>query len=212
MVAARPGRHGAVDPRLDQPSVGAQVSRLLDELPRRFALAGLSLGGIVAMALVRTAPERVSRLALLSTNPYGPTETQRTGWLNLRQALAGGRSAREVQRSLLPVLLSPATLETAPDLVELTLAMADDLGEAGYDAQLRLQATRVDERPGLRWIGCPTMIISARGDQLCSVERHQEIADLVAGSELVVIENAAHLSTVEQPAVVSAHLQRWLAG
>ena len=65
-------------PELTEATLDAQVARLLDELPSRFALAGLSLGGIVAMALVRTAPERVSSLILLSTNPYGPTEDQLT--------------------------------------------------------------------------------------------------------------------------------------
>lgn len=192
-------------PVLEEPSLDAEVDRLLDLLPARFALAGLSLGAIVAMALVRRAPERVSRLCLMSTNPYAPTPAQHEAWAVQRQALRTGL-AREVQASLLPWLLSPGR----DDLVPLTLAMADDVGAQTYDAQLRLQATRVDERPGLAAVRCPTLVLAAREDRLCSVERHTEIAGIVPDAELVVLEDCAHLSPLERPDAVSGHLRRWL--
>jgi len=196
-----------VTPRaLEEPTLDREVERLLDLLPGRFALAGLSLGAIVAMALVRRAPERVSRLCLMSTNPYAPTPVQHEAWAAQREALRTG-SARELQTSLLPVLLSPGRT----DLVPLTLAMADDLGAETYDASLRLQATRVDERPGLAQVLCPTLVVAARDDRLCPVERHLEITRLVPGAELVVLEDCAHLSPLEQPEVLSAHLTRFLA-
>lgn len=195
-----------VTPVLQEPSVDAEVTRLLDMLPGRFALAGLSLGAIVAMALVRRAPGRVSRLALLSTNPYGPTDAQRQGWAAQREVLRTG-SARELQASLVPLLLSP----DRDDLMPLTLDMADETGEPTYDAQLRLQATRVDERPGLTQVRCPTLVVASRDDRLCPVERHEEIARLVPGAELVVLESCAHLSPLERPDELSAHLDRWLS-
>lgn len=188
-----------VSPVLDQPSMAAQVDRLLDELPPRFTLAGLSLGGSVAMALIRTAPERVTRLILLSTNPYGPTATQRATWAEQRRALADGTSARALQQSLLPVLLSPAVIADRPEVVELVLAMADELGEEAYDAQLRLQTTRIDERPGLPSVRCPTTILSARDDRLCSVAKHEEMAALIPGARLTVLDHCAHLSPLEHP-------------
>jgi pimeloyl-ACP methyl ester carboxylesterase len=194
---------------LTEPSLDAQVDRLLDELPRRFALAGLSLGGIVAMAVVRRAPERVTRLALMSTTPRGPTAAQHQGWRRL-QGLLRSTSAREVQCSMLPSLISPAVIAARPDLVELTLAMADEVGERAFDRQLRLQATRVDERPGLRDVRCPTLVLAAADDALCDVGKHQEIADLVSGSRLVTISDCAHLSPLEQPEMVSVQLARWL--
>jgi pimeloyl-ACP methyl ester carboxylesterase len=187
------------------------VDRLLDELPARFALAGLSLGAIVAMALVRRAPERVNRLCLMSTNPYAPTDQQRSAWQRQRDALAGGASARDLQRDLLPVLLSPPVLTGRPEVVEQTLAMADDVGADALDFQLRLQATRIDERPGLAVVGCPTLVVAARGDALCPVDRHLEIASIVPGAELVVLERCAHLSPLEQPGRLSEALSRWLA-
>jgi pimeloyl-ACP methyl ester carboxylesterase len=97
-----------------------------------------------------------------------------------------------------------------PDLVELTLGMADEVGSERYDAQLRLQSTRVDERPGLERVGCPTLVIAARDDRLCGLDRHTEIARLVPDARLVVLDACAHLSPLEQPASVSAHLRRWL--
>lgn len=193
-------------PLLTEPTLDAEVDRLLDELPARFALGGLSLGAIVAMALVRRAPERVTRLVLMSTNPYAPTPAQHAAWTEQRQALAGGVTARELQRRLLPVLLSPTVITDQPDLVELTVTMADELGIETYDAQLRLQATRVDERPGLRSVRCPTTIISARGDRLCDVRRHEELAALIPGARLVVLDDCAHLSPLEQPRPIASRL------
>lgn len=194
-------------PGLHEADLPSQVDRLLDELPPRFALAGLSLGAIVAMALVRTAPDRVTRLALLSTNPYAPTVQQRAGWRRERERLAAGTTPREIQRDLLPLLLSDESVRNRPELVEATVTMAADVD---LDAQLALQATRVDERPGLREIRCPTLVLAARDDRLCPVDRHREIAALVPGAELQVLDRTAHLSPLEQPAAVTAALHAWL--
>ena len=198
----------AIRPALTEPSLAGQVDRLLDELPPRFAVAGLSLGALVAMALVRRAPERVSWLGLMSTNPHPPTEAQYAAWTAQRSALAGGKSARELQAALLPVLLSPQVVDDRPDLVEATLLMADEVGGSALDAQLALQASRVDEREGLRAVRCPTLIISARDDALCPVERHQEIHRLIPGSQLLIIDDCGHLSPLEQSEVISRALRQ----
>jgi pimeloyl-ACP methyl ester carboxylesterase len=197
-------------PVLEEPALDAEVARLLALLPERFALAGLSLGAVVAMALVRRAPQRVSRLCLMSTNPHEPTTAQRTAWGKQRGTLATA-GARQLQTALLPVLLAPRVIEQRPDLVQATLDMADEVGGARYDRQLRLQTTRIDERPGLTGVTCPTLVLAARQDHLCGVARHEEIAALVPGAELVVLEDCAHLSPLEQPAAVGSHLRRWLS-
>ena len=146
-----------------EPTLDAQVDRLLDELPDRFALAGLSLGGIVAMALVRRAPERVARLCLMSTNPHGPDRGATAGMGGASgDRLAAGATARELQRDLLPVLLSAG--RDRPDLVEQTLAMADEVGAAA----LRRAAApaghpgRRAARPG-RDVRCPTLVLGRAG-------------------------------------------------
>ncbi|OZM80169.1 alpha/beta fold hydrolase [Pseudonocardia sp. MH-G8] len=189
---------------LDRPSIDGCVDALLDVLPPRFALAGLSLGGIVAMALVRTAPERVTRLALLATNARGPTSAQYEGWAAARAAFATDGTARDVQRDLLPVLLH----DHAHD--ETALAMAEDLGAADFDRQLEAQATRIDERPALARVAVPTLVLAGGADRLCPVDRHEEIAALVPGARLEVLEDVGHLVTLEAPERVRAHLTAWL--
>lgn len=197
-----PALHG----RLDHPTVDGCVDALLAELPERFALAGLSLGGIVAMALVRRAPSRVARLCLVSTNARAPTPEQRGAWTAQRAALAAGATARDLQRDLLPVLLHART----PAHDERALAMADDVGEESLDRQLAMQATRVDERPGLAAVRVPTLVVAAEHDRLCPVARHEEIHALVPGSRLVVLPGVGHLAPVEDPAGVGGVLAEWL--
>lgn len=197
-------RHG----QIERPTIDGCVDDLLSRLPRRFALAGLSLGAIVAMALVRRAPERVSRLCLLSTNARAPTTVQRAGWDSERQRLANGTSARQLQRELLPVLLSSAHRTAALD--EIVCAMADDVGEQVLDAQLATQATRIDERPALDRIAVPTLVIAAVEDRLCALDRHREIASAIPGARLEVLPGVGHLSPLEAPGPVAAALTWWL--
>lgn len=199
-----------VSPVLTEPTLDGEVDRLLTRLPERFALGGLSLGAIVAMAVVRRAPDRVTRLCLMSTNPYRPTPAQHAAWADQRKALITG-SARALQTMLLPSLLSPAVIADRPDLVELTLDMADKVGTDLYTRQLQLQDTRVDERPGLRMVQVPTLVVAAREDRLCGLDRHTEIAALVPGAELVVLDDAAHLAPLEQPHAISAAFRSWLS-
>jgi pimeloyl-ACP methyl ester carboxylesterase len=200
----------ALIPVLGEPSVEAQVDRLLDELPDRFALVGLSLGGIVAMALARRAPERVSRLGLMSTTSRPPTSRQYVMWTRQRAALAAGARARDLQRELKAALLSPAARAERPELVDAALAMADEVGEARLDAQLALQATRVDERPGLARLRCPVLVVGGCDDALCSPERHREIHRHAPDSVLVLLERCGHLAPMERPADVTATLLRFL--
>jgi pimeloyl-ACP methyl ester carboxylesterase len=193
--------HGTID----RPAIDGCVDALLETLPPRFALAGLSLGGIVAMALVRRAPERVERLALLATNARGPTPAQYEGWAAARAGLAAGRTARDLQRDLLPVLLRDHTHD------DTALAMADDVGAATFDRQLAAQATRIDERPALPRVAVPTLVLAGGADVLCPVDRHEEIAALVPGARLEVLDGVGHLVTLEAPARVAAALEAWLA-
>lgn len=201
-VSGRPVLH----PRLDRPSIDGCVDALLGALPARFALAGLSLGGIVAMALVRRAPERVTRLCLAATNPHQPTAAQREGWAAARAALDGGGRARDLQRDLLDTLLHQRT----PSRDETVLSLADEVGEVDLRAQLSAQDTRVDERPALRRVAVPTLVLAGSRDRLCPVQRHEEMHTLVPGSRLTVLDGVGHLLPIEAPHAVAGAFDDWL--
>lgn len=198
-----PAGAGALHPVLDRPTLDEQVDALLDALPARFALGGLSLGGIVAMALTRRAPERVAGLCLMATNARAPTPEQRAGWDAALTRLDDGAPARALQP--LELLLHDRSLDAT------ALQMADETGERRLAAQLRLQGTRVDERPALPAVAVPTLVLAGEQDRLCPVERHTEIAELVPDARLHVLPGVGHLLPVEAQDAVAALLGEWLS-
>jgi pimeloyl-ACP methyl ester carboxylesterase len=201
------GREVLVAP-LDQPSVDRQVEGLLDRLPARFALAGLSLGGIVAMAVHRLAPERMAGLFLVATSSRPPTEAQQMAWSEQLRQLRHGRSPRDLQEDLLPLLVGA---DAESGLRERTLRLADEVRPDELAAQLQLQQSRTDERAGLREVIVPCTVVAAGADQLCPLDRHTEIHSLAGGSELVVVPSAPHLVTLTHPGPVASAVADWLA-
>ena len=198
LAADRPGDRGrpVVVPEIDRATLDDQVESLLDRLPPRFALGGLSLGAIVAMAVHRRAPERVAGLFLVATNARPPTDAQRTGWAAQLDALAAGASPRDLQEELLPLLVGsgPGARPGRPGTGAGRRGRGTDPAGAA-----ELQSTRVDERPGLAAAAVPCTVVAAAEDRICPLERHTEIHDLAAGSELVVVPGAPHLVALTHP-------------
>ncbi|WP_404430419.1 alpha/beta hydrolase [Microbacterium lacus] len=203
------GLESVIAPTLDLPSIDAQVERLLDELPDRFVLAGLSLGAIVAMSLAVRAPERVSALCVMSTNAKGPTPAQHSAWAAWIARLDAGESPRALQEEIVAMLLSPAA-QLRDDVVERTLAMGDDTPPETLRAQLLLQSTRTDLRSALESIDVPTLVVSADADALCPPSFHTEIAEAVPRARMVTLEGG-HLLPLERGEAVGALLRGWLA-
>jgi pimeloyl-ACP methyl ester carboxylesterase len=201
-----PAREVVVAP-LDRPSLVEEVDALLELLPEKFAIGGLSLGAIVAMAVHRRAPERVAGLFLVATNARAPTDDQRSVWTGQLARLEAGATPRDIQEQLVPLLVGA---ESALRLREHALELAADMGSAELAAQLRLQLTRVDERPGLREVTVPCTVVAGADDRICPRARHTEIHELVRGSELVVIPGAPHLVTLTDAQRVSAVMAAWL--
>ena len=202
------GRPKVLHGELRGGSLDECVDRLLVTLPPRCSLAGVSLGAIVALALVRRAPERVARLALLAVNPRPPRPDQLEAWASQREHLAAGGTARSLQQQLLPVLVSPR--HRSPELDEVVLSMADEVGEVALDDQLAIQQSRVDERPALPAVSVPTLVLGGAEDALVPVARHEEVHAGVAGACLQVLDGTGHLTTLEAPDAVAAALSTWL--
>lgn len=181
---------------------------ILATAPPRFALAGLSMGGYVAMAIMRTAPERVSRVAFLDTSPRADP-AERTVDRRRLMELARAKGTREVQKALLPRLVHPDR-QAEPGLVETVLKMAEDIGVAAFLRQQEAIIARQDSRPGLAAIGCPTLVLVGEQDLQTPPDIAREIAGLIPGTVLVVVPQCGHLSTLERPEAVNAALAQWL--
>lgn len=166
---------------------------------------GHSMGGYVALEVMRQAPQRVERLALLNTNarPDSPESTE-----NRRRLMAlAERDFPAVIQALLPKLVLPRHMEAVGGtLTEMALA-------AGKEAFLRQEKAiigRIDSRPHLAAIRCPTLVIAAREDQLMPVEILKELADGIRGARLAIVEGSGHMASLERPAEVTKLLRDWL--
>jgi pimeloyl-ACP methyl ester carboxylesterase len=190
--------------------IGAVAARILVEAPPRFALAGLSYGGYLAFELMRQAPERIERLALLDTSARPDTPEQTAARYAFIEMAEQGRFA-EVVETLTPRFLQPSRREE-PALKEILHAMASDVGAAAFVRQEKAIISRPDSRPFLPQIRCPTLVLTGDNDDLTTPEMAQEIAGGIAGAKLAIIPDCGHLSTVERPEAVNAALADWLSG
>lgn len=189
-------------------SMAALAAAALARAPAgRFALAGLSMGGYLALEIMRQAPERVAALALLDTSAR-PDSAEQTAFRRAAIAQSAG-DFDAVMRAFLPRLVHPSRLDDA-SLVAPIAAMARAIGRDGYVRQQEAIIGRTDSRPTLADIRCPTLVLCGRDDMLTPLELSEEIAAGIAGARLVVVENAGHMTTMERPAEVTAALRSWL--
>ena len=190
-------------------SLPAMAARVLAAAPPRIALAGLSMGGYVAQEIMRRAPERVERLALLDTNARAdrPDQTARR-----RDLIALARRGRfkGVTKRLLPYLIHPDRLDDAP-LTGVVMGMAERIGREAFLRQEESIMGRLDGLEDLRRIVCPTLILCGAQDVLTPPKVHREMADRIPHARFVVIENCGHLSTLERPEEVTAAMRAWLS-
>ncbi len=189
-------------------TIQGMAGRVLDSAPETFALAGLSMGGYVVLAIIRQAPERVERLALLDTSARAdsPENTeQRQGFI---EQLELG-NFRGVTSRLLPLLVHEDWLSD-DGLIAVIQSSAENVGPEAYIRQQKAIMTRPDGRDGLKKITCPALVLCGRQDALTPLVLHEEMAAAIAGASLVVIEDCGHLSALERPRAVSAVMRDWL--
>ena len=188
--------------------VSAIARRILDHAPPRFALAGLSMGGYIAFAMMRLAPDRIDRLALLDTSARPDTEEGKAGREKFI-AMAERGKLMDVVDTLTPKFLhrSHAGDERLKGIVR---AMARETGVDAFVKQERAILGRPDSRPLLASIKCPTLVLVGDGDELTPPDLAKEIAGGIAGAKLVIVPDCGHLSTLEQPDAVNAAMAAWL--
>ena len=184
------------------------VESILAAAPHRFALAGLSMGGYIAFEVMRLAPERVTRLALLDTGSRADTP-ERSAMRRELIAAAERDGTRTVQERLLPVLIHKERLTDKP-LVEAVLKMGHDTGVDAFRRQQMALIGRYDSRPMLGSITCPTLVLIGREDALTPLELSQEMAAGIPKAKLEIVSDCGHLSTMERPQQVNNVLRSWL--
>jgi len=183
---------------------------VLDQMPaERFALAGLSLGGMLAVEIMQVAAERVSRLALLDTGMRGQNEAERA--IRRARIRLAEQGHFELVLGLQMARFLPAYRLPDTALVGEVMTMCGEIGVEIYKRQEELAAIRADRRPDLPKIKCPTIVVCGRDDAATPLFMSEEMAAAIKGSELVVIEECGHLITMEKPAETNAILKRWLS-
>jgi pimeloyl-ACP methyl ester carboxylesterase len=189
-------------------NMGAIARRILAEAPPRFALAGHSMGGYIAFEIIRQAPERVAKLALLNTQarPDTPEATTRRRGMMAR---AQSGAYRGVLDELFPGFVHPSRRGDAA-LRQLVYDMGDDVGSAAFVRQQTAVIGRVDSRPTLAWIKCPTLVLSGDEDNTIPNALSVEMADGIHGAKLVILPNCGHLPQPEQPRATADALVEWL--
>ncbi|MGJ8625688.1 MAG: alpha/beta fold hydrolase [Sulfitobacter sp.] len=184
------------------------ASSLLDQLPKRFALAGLSMGGIVAMELLRRAPDRITRIALMDTNPLAETPVIAANREPQIVKVRSGRMLEVMRDEMKPNYLAPGPYRG--EVLDLVMDMAEALGPEVFIRQSRALQRRKDQQATLRKCKVPTLVLCGAHDALCPVKRHTFMAELIPYAELVVLEDSGHLPTLEQPAETTAALRAWM--
>lgn len=185
------------------------AAHLLEQLPAHFALAGLSMGGIVAMELLRRAPDRITRLALMDTNPLAETPHVAAAREPQIVAAKAGRLRDVMREEMKPKYLAPGPGQQKT--LDVVMAMAEDLGPEVFVRQSRALQRRPDQQSTLSKCKVPTLVLCGEHDTLCPVKRHSFMAELIPHATLVIVPDAGHLPPLEQPDATTQALQAWMA-
>lgn len=184
------------------------ASQILTWLPAKFAVAGMGMGGMVAMEMMRRAPERITRIAFIATNAQADTpEIAALREPNIITAKAG-RLDDAMQAEVNPAWLSPGPYRM--DVMSLLGDMANALGTDVYVRQNRAMQRRKDQQDIMRRIKQPALVMCGDHDGQHTLRRHEFIAELVPYAKLEVVPNAGHIPTLENPDVVTAALRDWM--
>lgn len=184
------------------------ASQILTWAPSQFALLGMGLGGMVAMEVMRRAPDRITRIALIATSPLADTPDVAAGRETHIIAARAGRWEDVLQHEINSTWMAPTTDRV--DLVRQLTAMGRDIGPEIYIRQVRALQRRKDQQAVVRKIRQPACVICGRHDGQYQLKRHEFMAELIPDATLEIIEDAGYLPTMEAPDAVTQALQRWM--
>ncbi|MEO0893375.1 MAG: alpha/beta fold hydrolase [Pseudomonadota bacterium] len=207
MTAFSPHMSVTVAPVTGGDRIEEIASRVLDALPRRFALVGMSMGGIVAMEILRRVPDRVSRVALISTNSLAETPQSAGDYEPMIIKMRSGGLEEAVD-----MMIRPDSLAPGPQRVEVQATMRDmavHLGAKTIIQQVRALQRRRDYQAVLRRCQVPALVMCGAHDRLTPVKRHELMADLIPQARMRVLDGSGHLPILEQPDEVIAELFEW---
>jgi pimeloyl-ACP methyl ester carboxylesterase len=189
-------------------NMGAIARRILAEAPGRFSLAGHSMGGYIAFEIMRQAPDRVAKLALINTQarPDTPEATARRRG-QMARAQAGEYHA--VLDDLFPGFVHPSRREDE-SLRQLVHDMGEDIGAEAFVRQQTAIISREDSRPTLASIRCPTLVLTGDEDNTIQNSLSKEMAGGIDGAELRILTHCGHLPQLEQPQATADALVEWL--
>jgi pimeloyl-ACP methyl ester carboxylesterase len=194
-------------------SLPAMAERILAAVSGSFAIAGHSMGGRVAMEVLRRAPERVTGVALLDTAYQAlPSSEEGERERAARQLLLGiaqRRGMEAMARNWLRGMVYPARADDA-GLIHVIVAMIVRRTPSVYAAQIKALLERPDATEVLRAVRCPALVLCGHDDSWSTPARHHEMHALIAGSELTEISECGHMCTLERPEAVSVALRRWI--
>jgi pimeloyl-ACP methyl ester carboxylesterase len=191
-------------------SIAAIASDALKQAPAGpLFVAGHSMGGYVALEVVRQAADRVAKLALLNTNAR-PDSAESTENRKRLMALAD-RDFEAVINALMPKLMTEEHLKD-PVLTGIVAGMARGVGKEAFQCQERAIIGRIDSRPHLAAIRCPTQVVAARDDAIMPVEWLEELAGGIPGARLDIVEDSGHMASIEQPAETARIFRAWIQG
>jgi len=190
-------------------SIETMAEHVLAQAPQRFSMLGFSMGGRVAMEVIRRAPERIDRLLLLDTGTHAATQAELPE-RHLLVKMGHEQGMEAVASRWLPPMLHPDRRNDPAFMGPLT-EMVCRAGADVHDKQIQAQITRPDAAPVLPGIKCPTYVITGRQDEWSNVARHAVIAAAIPGSKLVVLEDSGHFTPLEAPQALAAAMREWLA-
>jgi pimeloyl-ACP methyl ester carboxylesterase len=193
---------------LEGETIAQMATAILAQAPPEFALIGMSMGGMISLEIMRQAPERVRKLALLSTSAQPAPPEQTTLFAEMLSQARSGEAETVICEGL-TVVLHPAHQQN-PTLRAINQRMAAAMSIEAFARQAEAVRTRVDSRPSLAAIAVPTLVLVGEQDQLAPPALAREMATAIPQAQLVIVPECGHGLTLEQPQAVNDALKEWL--